>query len=202
MVAEPEAKNPPKPRRLPVILTDTEINYLLSAAINAIEKANTELQQFRSFRDYCMIQTGLLAGLRVAELCDLEIPDIDLVGQVINVKLGKNSKDRNIPFGAKLAEVLVEWIAQRKKGFLFPSPNGRQLNPRAFQRRLTKLAKAAKILKAVSPHKLRHSFATKLVDKGVNLRVIQELLGHANINTTQVYTHVSVDLMRAASDLL
>lgn len=190
------------PRRLPVILTADEVNSLLSTAREAANKASTEGRQYRAWRDFVMVQTGVLAGPRVAELCALEIGDVDLVGAVLNIRWGKGKKDRNVPIGNKLAIVLREWIGQRKKGWLFPGPKGRQLKPRTFQIRLAQLARAAKIQKATHPHLLRHSFATLLMRKKVNVLVIQKMLGHANVNTTQIYAHVSVEDMKEAVDLL
>jgi integrase/recombinase XerC len=149
-----------------------------------------------------MVQTGVLAGPRVSELCNLEVTDVDLVGAVLNIRDGKGGKDRNVPIGRKLLVVLREWIGQRRKGFLFPGPKGRQLKKRAFQLRLTALAKAAKILKATHPHLLRHSFATLLVKKGVNLRIIQTLLGHGSVAVTEIYTHIDTSDLKPAVDLL
>jgi len=200
----PDVDDTPKktPRRLPVILTFDEVNSLISAALNAANGANTEGRRYRSWRDFVMVQTGVLAGPRVSELCDLEVSDIDLVGAVLNIRWGKGKKDRNVSIGAKLLIVLREWIGQRKKGWLFPGPKGKRLDPQTFQRRLIQLAKAAKVLKATHPHLLRHSFATLLVTKKVNLLVIQKLLGHANVATTQIYAHVCVEDMKGAVDLL
>lgn len=197
-----EVKAAKSPRRLPVILTAAEVDSLLSEARSAVNKANTDGRQYRSWRDFVMIQTGVLAGPRVAELCSLEVSDVDLVGAVLNIREGKGKKDRNVPISEKLVIVLREWIGQRRKGWLFPGPKGKKLDPQTFQRRLIKLAKAAKILKPTHPHLLRHCFATMLVRKKVDVLIIQKLLGHANVGTTQIYAHVAVEDMKSAVDLL
>jgi len=189
-------------RRLPVILTPRESEALLAAACDAASSASTPTKQLAAWRDFVMVQTGLLAGLRVAELCDLTVPDIDLAGAVLAVIEGKGKKDRNLPINAKLLNVLREWIGARTQGFLFPGPNGKRLSERTFQVRLTELAKAAGIRKAIHPHLMRHSFACALLRSGADLREVQELLGHANLATTAIYLHVEVSRLKDAVNRL
>ncbi len=190
------------PRHLPVILTSSEIDALLRAARHTADHARTSSKQLGAWRDFVMVQTGLLAGPRVAELCGLTITDVDLAGAVLMIRGGKGDVDRNVPIGHKLLNILGPWIGERKTGWLFPGPKGKQLDPRTFQRRLVTLAKAARIIKNVHPHLLRHSFATALLKKGVNLRIIQALLGHARIGTTEIYAHVDTSDLKGAVDLL
>ena len=149
-----------------------------------------------------MVQTELLAGPHVSELCDLEVTDIDLAGAVLAIRHGTGDKDRNVPIGKKLMTALRSWIDERKAGWLFPGPRGKHLDPRTFQLRLDTLARAAGIVKNIHPHMLRHSFATALLKRGVNLRIIQPLLGHASVATTQIYAHVDTEDMKFAVDLL
>jgi site-specific recombinase XerD len=189
-------------RRLPSILTTPEIESLLLASRAAADTASTASKQRTAWRDFVMIQTGLLAGPRVAELCALEVSDIDLAGVVLAIRHGKGDNDRNVPIGVKLLPALREWIGVRTSGWLFTGPNGKRLSPRTFQRRLATLARKAGILKSTHPHMLRHSFATVLLEKGVNLRIIQELLGHSSVATTEVYTHVQTSQLKGAVDLL
>ena len=120
---------------------------------------------------------------------------------MLAIKLGKNSKDRNVPLGVKLAIVLREWIGVRTSGWLFPGPKGKQLATRTFEYRLDTLARKAGLGKSIHPHQMRHAFATALL-KGVNLRIIRRLLGHASVATTQIYAGVDVDDLRNAVDLL
>jgi site-specific recombinase XerD len=189
-------------RRLPSILTTSEIDALLAAARAAADAARTPARQQATWRDFVMIQTGLLAGPRVAELCALEVADIDLAGAVLAIRHGKGDKDRNVSIAVKLLPALREWIGTRKSGWLFPGPNGKRLCTRAFQRRLVTLARAAGIVKATHPHMLRHSFATALLKRGVNLRIIQTLLGHSSVAVTEIYTHIDTSDMKLAVDLL
>jgi len=191
-----------KKRKLPVVLTVSEAESLLLAARNSVNDARTASKQLCAWRDFVMVQTGLLAGCRVAELCDLNVENVDLGGATLAIIEGKGLKDRNVPIGAKLLTVLREWIGERKTGPLFPGPNGKRLLPRTFQRRILTLVKAANIHKAVSPHKLRHTFACGLLRSGADVREVQELLGHANLQTTAVYLHVDTSRLKAAVDRL
>jgi site-specific recombinase XerD len=181
-----------KRRHLPQILTDAEIDSLLAAARAAADLAATSTPKklHAAWRDFVMIQTGLLAGGRVAELCNLEVANIDLDGARLEIRRGKGNKDRNIPIGGKLVRVLREWIGGRKDGFLFPGPHGRRLNPRTFQLRLAKIAAAAGITKNVHPHQMRHFFACTALNVGGNVREVMELLGHADLTTTAMYLHL------------
>ena len=149
-----------------------------------------------------MLQTGFLAGPRIAELCALTVSDIDLVGAVLMIQHGKGDKDRNVPIGKKLLPVLREWIAARTTGWLFPGPHGKQLAKRTFQRRLKVLAKAAGIAKSVHPHLLRHVFACALLRSGADVREVQDLLGHANLATTAIYLHVETSRLKVVVDRL
>jgi site-specific recombinase XerD len=190
------------PDRLPVILTAADINALLLTARLAADNARTPTKRLAAWRDFVMVETSLLSGPRVSELCDLQVTDIDLARAMLAIQLGKGSKDRNIPVGARLLIVLREWIGDRTAGWLFPGPKGRRLNPRTFQRRLDRLATVAGIAKDIHPHLLRHSFACSLLRSGADIREVQEALGHANLATTQVYLHVDQARLRAAMDRL
>lgn len=189
-------------RRLPVILSLPETDSLLDAARAATNDARTPAKSLAAWRDFVMVQTGILAGPRVAELCSLRVQNVDLAGAVLSIIGGKGDKDRNVPIGKKLLVALREWIGDRQDGYLFPGPSGKRLTERAFQKRLAALAKAARINKRVHPHLLRHRFATSLLKKGVNLCVIQALLGHASVATTQIYAHADVEDMKNSVDLL
>ena len=190
-------------RRLPVVLSTEERAALLKTACNAAGDAGTPAKQRAAWRDFVMIQCGLMAGPRVAEMCNLKVTNIDLVGAVLSIKLGKGSKDRNVSIGKKLLGVLREWIADRKDGYLFPGPGGKRLAERTFQVRLERLCRAAGISREKAhPHVLRHCFATALLRTGSDIREVQELMGHADLATTAIYLHVESERLKAAVDRL
>jgi len=196
------AKKRKRRHKLPVILTPAESAALLSAARAATNAARSPAKELCAWRDFAMISTGLLAGPRIAELCDLKVSDVDLGGAVLRIIAGKGDRDRNIPIGKKLLRVLSEWIGDRTQGFLFQGPNGKRLAHRTFQLRIAALARAAGITKAIHPHHLRHSFACALVHSGADIRNVMELMGHANLATTAIYLHVESEHLRGDVDRL
>ena len=190
------------PKRLPVPLKPAEIQALLLKAREEADGAKTPSKQMGAWRDFVMIQTGLLAGCRVSELCKLQVEDIDLPGAVLAIKEGKGKKDRNVPIGDRLAIILKSWIGERKTGWLFPGPKFKRLTTRAFQKRLAALGKRCGLLKSIHPHLTRHSFATSLLESGASIIELQELMGHASIKTTSVYLHVNVGRLKKVIDKL
>lgn len=190
-------------RRIPKILTPAEVDSLLAAARDFVNAATTQKKQIAAWRDFVMIQTGLLAGPRVAELCDLHVIHAELNSSpILSIRGGKGDKDRNVPIGKRLQMILKEWIGCRTDGFLFPGPKGKHLSPRTFQLRLEALAKKAGIKKKVHPHLLRHTYANTLLRSGADVREVMELLGHSNLGTTQIYLSVDQERLRAAVDRL
>lgn len=189
-------------RRLPSNITANDLSLLLTTTRSATETARSRSKRLAAERDLAMIETGRFAGLRVSELCKIRVEEVDLVEGMLAVTHGKGDKDRNIPIAEKLAPILQAWIGDRKSGFLFPGRGGRQLDPSTFQRRLKKLAKAAALVKRLHPHRLRHTFATSLLRTGADLREVQELLGHSNLQTTATYLHVEVGRLKGAVDRL
>jgi site-specific recombinase XerD len=184
-----------------------EIEILLSIARSQADAAQADAARkparaFATWRDFVMIETTLLAGLRVSELCNQRIEDVDLTASELAIKRGKGGKDRNVSIGAKLQLALREWIGDRRSGYLFPGPGGRKLSVRRVQERFEELGKLALLMKKLKPHSLRHTFATTLLKRGANLRVIQELLGHASVATTEIYTHLDCTDKKKAVDLL
>lgn len=177
-------------RRLPKTLRGAEPELLEAAT--------------RCERDRVIIQVGRLMGLRVSEITKLRIEDLDLPERVALIARAKGDKDRYVPIPARLVEELRRWTAGRTAGYLFPSPRGtgRPLTTRAVQYLTAAAGVRAGISKRVTPHKLRHTYATTLLDRGANLREVQELLGHASVATTEIYTYVSVDRLRGAVDRL
>jgi len=148
-----------------------------------------------SKRDRAMLELFYSSGLRLAELVDLDPGDVDLDDGVVRVT-GKGRKDRLVPVGRKAKEAIREWLRARpelarvEERALFVGVRGRRISPRSVQQRVRHWAKQAGIPQRVYPHLFRHSFATHLLESSGDLRGVQELLGHADISTTQVYTHL------------
>jgi integrase/recombinase XerC len=149
-------------------------------------------------RDRAVLELLYATGLRVSELTGLDVEDVDLGERTVRV-LGKGRKERIVPYGARAAAALGAWLRVRGdgRGPLFVGRRGRRLGVRAVFTVVRARARQAGITRRVGPHTLRHSFATHLLDAGADLRMIQELLGHSRLSTTQRYTHVGADqLMR------
>lgn len=193
----------PRRRRLPVVLAPHQIDALNAQIEAAIAAARTPKKRQAALRDRAMVQTALFAGLRVSELCNLDVPDVDLLTPQICVRRGKGDKDRNIPVAARLMPLLAAWIGQRREGPLFTGPGGRRLAPRTFQARLEALGRKAQITKRVHPHLMRHSFATSLLEKpGATIFDVKELMGHESIQTTSIYLHTTTKRLKGVVDLL
>jgi len=151
-----------------------------------------------SERDRAVLELLYASGLRVSELTGLDVDDVDRAARTLRV-LGKGRKERMVPYGAKAAAALEAWLRIRGEvpGPLFVGRRGRRLGTRSVFALVRARARAAGITRRVGPHTLRHTFATHLLDAGADLRLIQELLGHSRLSTTQRYTHVGADrLMR------
>jgi tyrosine recombinase XerD len=183
-------------RRLPNVLTLEEMEALLSAP-----DGSTPL----GMRDRCMLEVLYATGLRVGELLALRVDDVDWVGRSITV-MGKGSKQRIVLLGDLAVDALERYLHKARPALpvdrgcdaLFLSHRGTPLSVRGFHLVLKNHLAAAGITKQVTPHTLRHSFATHLLEGGADLRTVQELLGHSSLSTTQVYTHVSEGYLREA----
>ena len=184
-----QVSSPKLDRRLPSFLTQEEMGKLLNAP-----DLSTPLGQ----RDRALLELLYASGLRVSELVGLTLEQIDLESNEIRV-WGKGSKERVVLMGQPAAEALKDYIkegrarlrGEKKTKALFLDRYGQKLTERSVQRLLNQYAKKAGIGKRVHPHLLRHTFATHLLDGGADLRVVQELLGHARLTSTQIYTHVT-----------
>lgn len=189
----PKAKHR-RAKKLPVILPEAEVAALVNAASPG--------------RDHTLLVTAQFLGLRVAELCRLQIADLDLDRRLAFVRGGKGDKDRCVPISSKLEGPLRQWLGGRPAGFVFPgAKEGKPLSVRTAQRVIKRAAVAAGIPGAtaprkVTPHKMRHAFATTLLDRGATIREVQEALGHADVGTTMIYTHVTQAKLRGAIDRL
>lgn len=193
-------------RRLPRFLTRDQVVALLQAPLTACEstdpgKPSTE-DLSRALRDVAWLETLYSCGLRVSELCRLEVQDLDLASLLLRVR-GKGRKERLVPIGRPAVKaILAYWGSlphQPGSGSpVFRSARGaaEPLQPRGVQRLLKRYLLSAGLDPALTPHKLRHSYATHLLDRGADLRSVQELLGHAHLATTEVYTHVTTERLK------
>lgn len=178
-------------RRLPVFLRGHELDALLAAAEGELDRV--------------LLMTAAYAGLRISEVVKLRVEHIDLEQGVLFVSQGKGDKDRYIPLASKLLGPLRAWIGGRRAGYVFPALRQRSrghLSQRYAQLMVLATAARAELTKHVTPHKLRHTFATQLLSKGANVREVQELLGHSNLGTTEIYLHCDVDRLRGAVERL
>ena len=188
-------KAPKSQRRLPSALSPDEAVQLV-----AIE-GNDPL----ALRDRALLELAYSSGLRVAELSGMNLSMLDLVSAEVRV-WGKGSKERIVPVGAPARAALEAWIAKRRSlpirdpDALFLSRTGRRLAPRAIQQRLAAWAVKRGLTRHVHPHMLRHSFASHLLQSSGDLRAVQELLGHASIASTQVYTHLDFQYLAKVYD--
>ena len=180
---------PKRARPLPVFLTVEEIERLLAAP---------DCRTPRGFRDASMLHTMYAAGLRVSELISLRLKDLNLTAGYLGVT-GKGNKQRLVPLGEWACAMLTKYIdevrprsATEGEPIVFLTDRKKKMSRQGFWQIIKKYALKAGIEKDISPHKLRHSFATHLLEGGADLRSVQAMLGHADISTTQIYTHVSV----------
>lgn len=179
-------KAPKQSRKLPKVLDVDQINGLLEAGASSILET----------RDLAMFELFYSSGLRLSEMTALNLADIDLPDRSLIVRAGKGGKSRLLPIGGKAMIALEKWLAQRLKmttvtePALFVSSRGTRLGQRSVQSRLTQWCRKKGIAEHLHPHMLRHSFASHLLESSQDLRAVQELLGHSNISTTQIYTHL------------
>jgi integrase/recombinase XerD len=181
-------------RKLPNLLSEQEVLQLLAAP---------EQHEPRGLRDAAMLHTLYAAGLRVSELVALGLADVDLAAGFLSA-FGKGRKRRLVPLGELAIESVTRYLAQARglwaaplERSLFVTQRGTGMTRQAFWKIIKRYSGAAGITKNVSPHMLRHSFATHLVEGGADLRIVQTLLGHSDIATTQIYTHVTKGHLRA-----
>ncbi len=176
-------KTPKIPKKLPVVATKHELTALFAHL---------------SLKSRLLVQLIYAAGLRVSELVSLRVEDLEIDEGHGWVRDGKGGKDRLFIIPPHLGKEIQKYLAKRKisSGFVFPGREGRQMTTRNVQKIIKNAVTRAHIKKHLSPHKLRHSFATHLLEEGNDIRIIQELLGHANLQTTQIYTHVAVTTLK------
>lgn len=185
---------------LPKFLTETQMRLLLEAPVQLWKDG--KLSEFEAFRDSLILELLYGGGLRVSELCGLNHGDVEL-GQGVARVFGKGRKERLCPLGPVAIRCLKTFIQRFELTAALADPvvvqrNGKRMEPRQIQKLLKTHLSAAGLPLDMTPHKLRHSFATHLLDEGADLRAVQELLGHANLSSTQVYTHVSIARLKEA----
>ncbi|OEH93661.1 site-specific tyrosine recombinase XerD [Bacillus solimangrovi] len=180
---------PQAERKLPKVLSTPEVEALLSSP-----KGTSAY----TYRDRAMLELLYATGMRVSEMMDLDLSDVHVTMGFVRCT-GKGSKERIIPIGRMASDAIVTYLdsgrplmlKKERTDALFLNNHGRRLSRQGFWKTLKKLASEAGIEKELTPHTLRHSFATHLLENGADLRAVQEMLGHADISTTQIYTHVS-----------
>lgn len=184
-------------RKLPVFLSLEEVEALLAAP---------DVKTITGVRDRAMIEVLYATGLRVSELIKLSVNDVNLNDGFV-LTMGKGRKERVVPLGRRAIEAVKAWLQERptmlhgrEAKALFVTPRGSGFSRMGFWKLLRRHARSAGIFKDISPHKLRHSFATHLVERGADLRAVQAMLGHADLATTQIYTHVDSKRLRAVYD--
>jgi len=191
-------RTPKRDKKLPRFLDYEEIKKLLDTP---------SLDNWLGARDKAIMETLYSTGIRVSELVALNKDDIDFLGEVVHVR-GKGKKERIAPIGSSALQVIQHYMEYRNKRaqnnvnfdskVLFVNKHGRRLSTRSVSRKMDKYLKMAGLDPAISPHTLRHSFATHMLNNGADLRSVQELLGHQSLSTTQVYTHLTTAKLKDA----
>jgi site-specific recombinase XerD len=203
---------PKQGRRLPKFLTIQQMKDLLAAPLQLLERRGQKpgpgrpLSTTVCLRDVAVLETIYSCGLRISELCGLRAEDIDWSERLVRVR-GKGKKERLVPIGEPAWKAIQNYWAVLKQPPSGPSPvffaetkKAAPLKPLQLSRRLKQYLVVAGLDPGLTPHKLRHSYATHLLDAGADLRSVQELLGHAHLVTTQVYTHVTTERLKKAYD--
>jgi len=186
-------------RKLPVVLNLSQMEQLLEMPLKI--DPGPRAKPWQPVRDVAMMELFYSSGLRVSELVGLDVRDTDFISETVRV-LGKGNKERMVPIGSHAMTALQKYRQQAgvQRGPLFINKSMKRLSARSVQLMLKKYLHASDIGFDVTPHKLRHTFATHMLDHGADLRSVQSLLGHASLSTTQIYTHVTKERMREAYD--
>jgi integrase/recombinase XerC len=182
-----QVRAPKQARKLPKTLDVDQINGLLDAGTSSVLE----------IRDLAMFELFYSSGLRLSELTSLDLTDLDLSDRSMIIRMGKGGKSRLLPIGSKAINALQKWLQLRGKmttateTAAFISTRGSRLSQRSVEARLTQWCQKKGIAEHIHPHMLRHSFASHLLESSQDLRAVQDLLGHSNISTTQIYTHLN-----------
>jgi site-specific recombinase XerD len=194
-----EIQMPKLERSLPVVLSLKQMEALLETPLNV--ESSSKSPAWLKHRDVAILELFYSSGLRISELLNLDVKDVDFVEDIVKVT-GKGRKQRIVPIGGMAIRAIQKYREEAAvtNGPLFRSTRGTRITQQAVDQMLKKYLKFSGIHFGVSPHKLRHSFATHLLDAGADLRSVQELLGHASLSTTQIYTHVTRERMKQVYD--
>jgi integrase/recombinase XerC len=192
-----EVQLPKLDKKLPLVLTRQQVEELLAAP--ACVAKNRAAPVWMPLRDVAIMELFYSSGLRLSELAALDVADVDLYTESVRV-LGKGRKERVCPVGLPALEAISRYraVASVHSGPLFISKSRRRMSARSIWLVLKRYLRHTSIPISISPHKLRHSFATHMLDRGADLRSVQALLGHASLSTTQIYTHVTVERLKKA----
>lgn len=184
--------SPKLEKKLPQFLTEEEMTRFIEAPSPEEESGK---------RDRAILETLYSTGIRVSELVGLNTADVDLIGNIVKVA-GKGRKERLVPLGDKASEAVKDYLDSRrhKTDILFLNRGGSRLSARSVRNIINKYIVRTGLSYKISPHTLRHTFATHLLNRGADLRSVQELLGHVSLSTTQVYTHVTTDRLKKVYD--
>jgi len=189
-------RTPKLQKKLPLFLDTNEVVKLIESP---------DLSDVYGLRDRAVLETLYSSGIRVGELVGLNKENIDFISGVIKV-YGKGKKERLAPVGDRALRAVRNYLEKlhplniKEKKAVFLNKSGRRMSDRAVRRILEKYIRKTSLNEKISPHSLRHSFATHLLDRGADLRSVQELLGHANLSTTQIYTHVTTERLKSTYD--
>ena len=187
---------PKMDKKLPIFLDEQIVLKILTAP---------DEKTFQGARDRAMLETLYSAGIRVSELVGIDTSDVDFISGVIKV-LGKGKKERLAPVGEKAVKAIREYTEYKNrkprgdKKALFLNKSGKRITDRSVRRVVEKYIRLLNLREHISPHTFRHSFATHLLNRGADLRSVQELLGHKNLSTTQIYTHVTTERLKSVYD--
>ncbi|GGS61281.1 tyrosine recombinase XerC [Actinokineospora fastidiosa] len=193
---------PKRDRKLPIVLREDQAREVMAASAAGAEQLDPV-----ALRDHAIVEMLYATGVRVAELCGLDIDDVDRAKRLVRV-VGKGNKERVVPFGAPAAEAVGLWLDKGRQTLardysppaVWLGARGGRLQPASVRRIVRDAVDAVSGVSGVGPHGMRHSAATHLLERGADLRSVQELLGHATLSTTQLYTHVTVDRLKAIHD--
>ena len=187
--------SPKLDKHLPSFMTEEEVTKLIESALP--KDSNDEL----GLRNRAILETFYSSGLRISELVFLSLDDVDFISGIVKA-MGKGKKERVVPIGEAALTAIRKYLDKRKKqsNAVFLNKNGKRISTRGVRDVVEKYLKSAGIRHGISPHTFRHSFATHLLNRGADLRTVQELLGHANLSSTQIYTHLTTEKLKNVYD--
>ncbi|MDD5409685.1 MAG: tyrosine recombinase XerC [Candidatus Omnitrophica bacterium] len=187
--------SPKLDKHLPSFMSEDEVKKLIESAFAKNEK------DVLGLRDRAILEAFYSSGLRISELVGLNLEDIDSISGIVKIR-GKGKKERIVPMGESALLAIRKYLDKRKKQStaVFLNKNSSRITTRGVSFALGKYLKLAEIKPGVSAHTFRHSFATHLLNRGADLRTVQELLGHANLSTTQIYTHLTTERLKSVYD--